>query len=228
MLRPSDVVNASSHAERRARLQIVGRDSRPDGDGLARGPEGPKSDLGDAELVVLARSGDMTAYEVLYRRHAAFAINLAIRIQGSTGDVEDIVHDAFLKAHQQIAELRDPSVFRSWLGSVVVRLVATRIRRRRLFDRLGLSGGEPVDIDAVAISGASPEDRAQLAQLYALLQTMPAADRVAWTLRTIERHPLEEVADLCQCSLATAKRRIARAQRFLSSHFVVAFAGEGA
>jgi len=226
MLRLSHVVNASSHAEQRARLILVGQnDGQASGGGVCA-PPGPKSNLEDSELVVLARSGDMSAYEVLYRRHVGFAINLAVRIQGSAGDVEDIVHDAFLKAHRQIAELRDPTVFRSWLGSVVVRLVATRLRRRRLFDRLGLTAGDPVDIDAIATSGASPEDRAQLAQLYALLQTLPAADRVAWTLRTIERRPLEEVSQLCQCSLATAKRRISRAQRFLTSHFVSAFAAE--
>jgi DNA-directed RNA polymerase specialized sigma24 family protein len=95
-----------------------------------------------------------------------------------------------------------------------------------VLERFGLSVGEPVDIDAIAAAEASPEDRAQLAQLYALLQTVAASDRIAWMLRTIERHPLDEVARLCHCSLATAKRRIGRTQRFLSSHFVTASPGE--
>jgi RNA polymerase sigma-70 factor (ECF subfamily) len=34
---------------------------------------------------------------------------------------------------------------------------------------------------------------------------------VAWTLRHVEGESLEEVAVLCDCSLATAKRRIASA-----------------
>ena len=62
-----------------------------------------------------------------------------------------------------------------------------------------------------------------LAQVYALLQTLPADDRIAWTLRYVERHHLEVVAEIAGCSLATAKRRIARAQRFLSDHFVAPF-----
>jgi RNA polymerase sigma-70 factor (ECF subfamily) len=36
----------------------------------------------------------------------------------------------------------------------------------------------------------------------------------------VERHRLEAVADLAGCSLATAKRRISRAQAFLTEHFV--------
>ena len=55
---------------------------------------------------------------------------------------------------------------------------------------------------------ADPEARVLLAQVYALLQTLPADDRIAWTLRYVERHRLEVVAEIVGCSLATAKRRI--------------------
>jgi RNA polymerase sigma-70 factor (ECF subfamily) len=181
---------------------------------------GPRADLDDAALVALVRSGDMPAFEQLYRRHASFAVNLAVRIQGSSGDIEDLVHDAFLRAHGRLRELREPAAFRSWLGSIVVRGVKSRLRRRRLLTTLGLASREPVELDSVASTEASPELRAELAQLYALLHTMPANDRIAWTLRFVERHPLEEVAELSDCSLATAKRRIARAQRFVMEHFV--------
>ena len=183
----------------------------------------------DEALVLRARAADggsTTAFELLYRRHAATALNLAVRIQGSTADVEDIVHDAFVRAHQRLAELREPAAFRSWLGSIVVRLVRTRLRRRRLVAMLGLAAPEPVDLDSVAAPGVDPEARVLLAQVYALLQTLPTDERIAWTLRYVERHRLESVAELAGCSLATAKRRIARAQAFLEEHFVSPFAEE--
>ncbi len=189
---------------------------------------GPTGDLDDAQLVALARENDTVAFEVLYRRHAAFAMNLAVRIQGSATDVEDVVHDAFLRAHQRMHELREPAAFRSWLGSIVVRLVRSRLRRRRLLGSFGLASADPVELDAIASADAGPDARAQLAQVYALLQTMPADDRIAWTLRYIERHRLEAVAELAGCSLATAKRRIQRGQRFLTEHFVSPFVEEPA
>jgi len=189
---------------------------------------GPTGDLDDAQLVALARENDTVAFEVLYRRHAVFAMNLAVRIQGHATDVEDVVHDAFLRAHQRMHELREPAAFRSWLGSIVVRLVRSRLRRRRLLGSLGLASADPVELDAIASAEAGPDARAQLAQVYALLQTMPADDRIAWTLRYIERHRLEAVAELAGCSLATAKRRIQRGQRFLTEHFVSPFVEEPA
>lgn len=187
----------------------------------ARSAEAQAAAEEDADWVSRAQAGERLAFELLYRRHAGFAMNLAVRIQGSATDVEDVVHDAFMKAHSRLGDLREAAAFRSWLGAIVVRLVRSRLRRRRLMATLGLANtGDAVDLDAIASSDAGPEARAQLAQVYALLQTMPTEDRIAWTLRNVEHHRLESVAQLAECSLATAKRRIARAQRFFEQHFV--------
>ncbi len=83
----------------------------------------------------------------------------------------------------------------------------------------GLAGC-PVDLDAIASAEASPHVRAQIAQIYALLRTLPSDDRIAWTLRCVEGHDLDSVAKLTRCSLATVKRRISRAQHFLDEHFI--------
>jgi RNA polymerase sigma-70 factor, ECF subfamily len=188
---------------------------------------GPLASLPDAQLVALGCKGDNQALELLYRRHAAFAIHLAARIEGSAHDVEDIAHDAFLRAFERLNDLSDRAAFRSWLGAIVVHAVRSRMRRQRLLSVLGMGkSSEPVDLDAIASSDASPHTRAQIAQIYALLRTLPTDDRIAWTLRAVEGHDLETVARLTRCSLATVKRRISRAQRFLDDHFVDPRPGE--
>ena len=116
---------AASHG---ARLHLVRGDQGPQRPNRL----GPTAELDSAQLVSLARENDLAAFEVLYRRHAGFAMNLAVRIQGNATDVEDVVHDAFLRAHARLDNLRDPEAFRAWLGAIVVRLVRTRLRRRRL------------------------------------------------------------------------------------------------
>jgi RNA polymerase sigma-70 factor (ECF subfamily) len=179
------------------------------------------SALTDAQLVSLGCAGETAALEVLYRRHASFAIHLAARIEGSSRDVEDIAHDAFLRAFERLHDLTDRAAFRSWLGAIVVHAVRSRMRRQRLMSVLGLArSSEPVDLDALASSDASPHVRAQIAQIYALLRTLATDERIAWTLRCVEGHDLETVARMTRCSLATVKRRITRAQRFLEEHFV--------
>jgi RNA polymerase sigma-70 factor, ECF subfamily len=178
------------------------------------------TDAADADLVRRLLDGERGALEGLYRRHAGFAFKLAVRLQGSSQDVEDVVHDAFLKVQSRLASLNDPSLFRGWLGSIVVNEVRLRLRRGRLLRALRLQSAEPVELDSIASEAASPELRAQLAQVYALLRLMPTEERLAWTLRFVEHHRLEEVAELTECSLATVKRRLLSAQRFLAEHLV--------
>ncbi len=202
--------HSTSRSFERPRLRIVADgavESRP-GDEAA-GLNG----LSDEELVALVRANDRPAFEVLYRRHAPFALNLAVRIQGAASDVEDVVHDAFLKAHRGLDGLRDDAAFRSWLGSIVVSLVRSRLRRRRFLSTVGVGERDVFDLDALAAEDAGPETRAQIAQVYRLLQELPLDCRIAWTLKHVERHTLPEVARMTDCSLATVKRRIARAER---------------
>lgn len=166
----------------------------------------------DSELVALYRAGQAAAFEALYRRYSAYAMALGVRVQGSATDIEDIVHDAFLRVNDRLDTLREGASFRPWLASVVVSLVRTRLRKRRMLSMLGLVSADPIDLDALVNHDAGPEVRAQIAQVYAVLRTVPVDQSICWTLRYVEGRKLEEVAEVAKCSLATAKRRIAQVQ----------------
>ena len=198
------------------------RGASPSEHSKVRASEAPRSARAqeipsDAQLVASTRTGESTAFERLYRRHAPYALALAVRVQGHAGDVEDIVHDAFLRVHDRLHELRADESFKPWLSSIVVSLVRTRLRRRRMLSVLGLTASEPVDLDALVTGDAGPEVRAQLGQVYSILGQVPVDQRICWTLRYLEGRKLDEVARLSGCSLATAKRRIMAVQERLVS-----------
>ena len=111
------------------------------------------------------------------------------------------------------------AAFRGWLVQIAVRKVHRRFRRRRLLRTLGFDTTSPdAGIAAQASSEISPEQRAELVLLDRVLAGLPAAERVAWSLRCVEGMRLEEVALACSCSLATVKRRIAAAHAVVSKH----------
>ena len=58
-----------------------------------------------------------------------------------------------------------------------------------------------------------------MARVYQILDRIAVDDRIAWALRYVEGQKLEQVAGLVDCSLATAKRRIARAQAAIEEAF---------
>jgi RNA polymerase sigma-70 factor, ECF subfamily len=148
--------------------------------------------------------------EQLFRSYARYVAAIGLRLLGRNDEVDDLVQDVFVEAHRGLAALRDPAAARGWLATIAVRRARWRLRRRRLLGVVGLGGG----IDAVS-RAIGPETHAVLAEVYQRLDELPANQRLAWTLRYLENEPLEQVAAMCECSLATAKRWIAAASRAL-------------
>ena len=167
----------------------------------------------DGELVARAAADDEWACEVLYRRHVGVAMTTALRLLRNRAEAEDVVQDAFMLAFGRLAQLRKPEAFRGWLTRIVVSSVHRRLRRRKV---------EPLNgLEAEAAPGASPAVLAELKLLDEVLSQIDDRDRLPWTLRYVLGYKLEEVAAACDCSLATAKRRIQAAHTIVRRHVSV-------
>jgi RNA polymerase sigma-70 factor (ECF subfamily) len=148
----------------------------------------------------------------LYAEHARFVGWFASRLLSRPDEVEDVVQEVFMIAMTQLDRLTDPPQIRGWLKTVALRRAARKLRWKRVRIRFGLSPISTTQDDIVASPHASPEDRAAVSELFAVLDRMPTELRLSWSLRYLHEETLESVAELCGCSLATAKRRIAAAQ----------------
>ena len=169
-------------------------------------------DATDRELVERARGGNHWAEEVLYRRHSAFIVGLCTRLLRKCSEADDVVQEAFVSAFERLGQLRDASQFRSWLVSIAVRLVHRRLRRRKfqkLFQWSTTNEDDPMS--CIASMALTPEWTTELAKLDDALNGLRDSDRVPWQLHYVEGCHMHEVAVLCQCSVSTAKRRIAHA-----------------
>lgn len=153
------------------------------------------------------------AAEDLYARYAKYVARLGFRLLGRDDGLDDLVQDVFLAATAAKLRSSNEHEARGWLATVTVRLAGRVLRRRRLARFFGLDEGPD---ERLLSTGASPETVTLMAQLYRRLDAAPTAERLAWTLRYVENEPLDEVARLCGCSLATAKRRIAAVQRLVT------------
>jgi RNA polymerase sigma-70 factor (ECF subfamily) len=153
----------------------------------------------------------------LFRRYSSYVAAVAHRLLGRDEEVDDTIQEVFLVAVRSLKSVRDPGAIKGWLARITVRTARQRLRKRRMRALLGLEA--PVAYENVSDTGANGEDRALLARVYRVLDALPANQRIAWSLRYIEGEPLESVATLCGCSLATTKRRIAAAARVIQETF---------
>jgi RNA polymerase sigma-70 factor (ECF subfamily) len=168
-----------------------------------------------------------TSAEDVFRAQSAFVAQLAFRILGRDSEVDDVVQDVFVAALRGLGALREPAALRSWLATLTVRKCRRRLRRRRFISALGFGRGDDGEGAQVASPDATPEQGALLSQIYRALDEIPTAERLAWTLRYVEGERLDSVAVLCQCSLATAKRRIAAAHARISRHVDIEEGADG-
>ena len=96
-----------------------------------------------------------------------------------------------------------------------------RLRRERLLQWVGLEAVADAPLHQQALGTSSVEARGELAVLDALLQQLPVAHRLAWTLRYVEGEKLDDVAAVMGKSLATTKRYLQAAEQRISAHIAM-------
>jgi RNA polymerase sigma-70 factor, ECF subfamily len=148
-------------------------------------------------------------FESAFRSHAPHLRRIARRILGAEDEVEDVVQDVFIRAHQRLPELRNTEAMRSWLATITVR-VARRRLRSSWFSRVW-RGDDTICVD-VQDPGATPEQYSMVASFNRYLQRLPADQRLAWVLCEVEEKTLPEAARLSDCSLSTVTRRLQAAK----------------
>lgn len=168
----------------------------------------PKPDaLGDADSP--PESAADIPIEDLYKRFAPYVAAIASRILGRESEVEDVVQDVFIAALSGLKKRDQLLQAKSWFATVTVRSSMRKLRVRSLWNLFDLA--EPPQYERLSDQKAGPEERRMIAEVYRALDRVSAKERVAWVLRHVQGESLEETALLCDCSLATAKRRIAAA-----------------
>jgi RNA polymerase sigma-70 factor (ECF subfamily) len=158
----------------------------------------------------------LEAFDVLYRRYAPYVGSIAVRLLGRDGEVDDLVQDVFVDVLRGLKRLRDPAAFKGWLAQITVRMATRRLRQRNLRRMLHLPELLP-EYALLAAATATPDQRALVAQVYRVLDRMPAKTRVIWILRNVLDEPLHAVAELAECSQSTVQRRLIDAQALIDT-----------
>lgn len=168
----------------------------------------------DAQLVHALKRGDSDAPGRLYDRHVANVQGVVYRLLGPKAELEDIVQEVFIYALSSIDKLRDPALLKSWLFGVAAGQVRAHLRRS--WRRRWLSYLPQEELAELPAEVAEPHSDL-LREAYAVLDRLPADERIALLMRRVEDLPVHEAAKACGMSLSTYKRRLARAEsRFLT------------
>ena len=167
-------------------------------------------ELEDADLVRALIAREPHAARVLWRRFAPMVFRILRRTLGPGHDVEDFAQEIFLCVFEKVSKLREPTALRKFVISTTVLTSRSEIRRRwvRRWIRLAVTGDASED----AIIEVDTDSREALWRFYGVLDRLRPRDRTLFVMRYIEERPLMQAAEALGISLATTKRRLARAQ----------------
>jgi RNA polymerase sigma-70 factor (ECF subfamily) len=163
----------------------------------------------EAALVAAMGSGRLDAGAAFYDRHVAVIHALVFRLMGPDGEIDDVVHDVFVRALESLPRLRDPAALRSWLFGIAVRTVGIRFQKRSRQRWLRFMA--PDEVPEVAVLPPSDLGEA-MRDVYAILRSMDPHERIALVLHRVEGLSLEDGAAAAGTSLATFRRRLARGE----------------
>lgn len=172
----------------------------------------------NAALVEGLRAGEPWAKAAFFDRYGPPVQRILRHVLGPQAHIEisDLVHDVFVRALASIDQLREPDAMLAWMQAIATRMAYRAIRVERA--RRWLRFCEPAELAEVASPEVDPDVLDAYQRTYAVLDKMPADERVVFALRYIDRMELAPIAAACDVSLATVKRRLARAeQRFAAA-----------
>jgi RNA polymerase sigma-70 factor (ECF subfamily) len=181
--------------------------------------------LEDAELVELAKGGDVRAYGELVDRYREISFRTAYLIARNSADAEDATQDAFVKAYYALDRFRTADPFRPWILRIVSNEARNRRRSAGRRERLAL---RVIERRGPGDAAPSP-DAAAIAQetrrtLLAALETLPERDRQVIACRYLLELSEAETARTLGVRPGTVKSRLSRALMRLRRELPAGFA----
>ncbi len=167
----------------------------------------------DEKLVAGALNGSTRAWRQLVQRYEHRVYNLGYRLTGNGEDAMDLMQEVFLGVYRNLHRFRGDSSFRTWLFRIAHNKAVDLNRRKKLLSLTGgldesgeFAGGEPsARPESEPDHGLAERERNRLA--LELLGRIPLEQRLVVELKIYQSLTFEEIAQMQEISVNTAKTR---------------------
>jgi RNA polymerase sigma-70 factor, ECF subfamily len=167
---------------------------------------------GDSFLAEALRAGEGSAIAQLFDLYGRHVERVLIRTIGRDAEMEDMVQDVFLGAYRSGSNYQgNDTQLKAWISRIAVFTARGYLRKRKR--RWWLRSADPAEMPELNSKEPSPHTAEVLRRTYVALDLMDADLRIPFALRELESMELAEIAEACDCSVSTIKRRLARARK---------------
>jgi RNA polymerase sigma factor (sigma-70 family) len=172
----------------------------------------------DAAVLDAVARGDEAAFSRLYRRYLPLVVRWCMRETGNRELAADLSAEVFAAALTSARRYRpERGAVSAWLLGIARNKLLESHRRRRVED----SARRRLRVEPVQLTDADLERVDELASLdaeiLALVERLPAAQREALAAHVVDERPYHDIAAELSCSQSVVRQRVSRALRTLRS-----------
>jgi RNA polymerase sigma-70 factor (ECF subfamily) len=170
----------------------------------------------ERKLIEAAQNEDDRAFGQLIRMHQKRLFRFVYSLVGSFDQAEDIVQEAFVKAHGALKRFRTEYAFYPWLSTIARNLAYNQIAREEKkdsLDRLEEKGFDPESTELGPLEQMLDDEGQR--RFQKALQALPAKYRTVFVLRHVEDMNYADIASYLKIPPGTVDSRLYRARQML-------------
>ncbi|MBX3176209.1 MAG: sigma-70 family RNA polymerase sigma factor [Candidatus Hydrogenedentes bacterium] len=171
----------------------------------------PEETTNDIVLMMRVRTGDASAFEVLFNRYQRPLLSFFYGLSHNPSHARDLSQETFLRVWKIRRRYQASGTFPAYLFAIARMIWLEYCRQQQKTWRLGARQGEEALNTLAAGCDACPETRASRLelrdQIHAALDELPEEQRIVFVLRSIEGLSLEDIANILDCPVNTVRSR---------------------
>lgn len=177
----------------------------------------------DEALIAAALNGSAYAWEKLVKRYESKIYNHGLRLTGNASDAMDLMQEVFLGVYRNLHRFRGDAKFSSWIFRIAHNKAVDMNRRKRLLMATPRTNDQDEELDLFDTVAGDEHDEPEFRlseeegneHIVALLATLPINQRLIVELKVFQSLTFEEIAEMQDISVNTAKTRFYSALRKL-------------
>jgi len=171
------------------------------------------------DLIKKAASGDIEAFEEIYRSFSAFVFRVVLRVTQNTHDAEEVTQDVFVKVFNSLKNFGFRSQFKTWVYRIAVNLAINKYKASSRERKRNLDIDEVGDLVSTQEDATKSVERQEFKeQADILLARLNPEMRACVVLREMEGLDYKEIAETLNIPINTVRSRLKRAREALMAH----------
>lgn len=165
-----------------------------------------------SSILDACKDGNGQAQRLLIRQFAGYAKSISLRYAASFEEAEEIVNECFLKVFLNLNSYDKAHPFKAWFRAIVINTAIDYYRKNIKWQgQLSLDDLEVPDWSNDVLSEISA------AEILIMVQSLPPAYRMVFTLFVIDGYSHKEIADMLGIQEGTSKSNLRDARRKLQN-----------